>query len=87
MIPIMTTMANRFNDLSEKEQQERADLREAMSGLIEMRQLVLPSEDFDGAQALSIEEILEYAQRLEQARPLAEGVKLFWSADVLAHMA
>lgn len=83
----MTTMANRFNDLSEKEQQERADLREAMSGLIEMRQLVLPSEDFDGAQALSIEEVLEYAQRLEQARPLAEGAKLFWSADVLAHMA
>lgn len=80
-------MANRFSELPEKEQQQRSDLREAMAGLIEMQQLVLPSEDFDGAQTLSIEEVLEYAQRLEQARPLAEGVKLFWIADVLDHMA
>ena len=59
----ITAMVNRFNELPEEEQEERDGLREAIAGLVEMHQLIRPSEEFDGEQAFSIDEVFEYAQR------------------------
>ena len=82
----MGAMANRFNDLPEQDQRERDSLMEAVAGLAELHELIQPSKEFDGAQSFTVDQILEYAKRLEQARPLAEGIRLLWTKDVLDHM-
>jgi hypothetical protein len=79
-------MVGKFNELPEQEQREREYLLQVVAGLTELVQLVKPSEEFGSSQSFSISEIGDYAQRLEQAQQLTEGIKLFWIADVLDHL-
>jgi len=79
-------MGDKFNALSKPEQGARGYLLEAMAGLAEVHRLVRPSDEFDGSQSFDINELADYAQRLEQAQQLTEGIKLFWIADVLDHL-
>jgi hypothetical protein len=83
----LNKMLARFSELSEEDRQERNDLREAIGGIREMHPFIVPTEEFDGEQVFTIDEILEYAKRLERARQLAEAVRLFWIKDALDHMA
>jgi hypothetical protein len=81
----MAAMLDVFNQLSEREQEQHEYLHEAIAGLFEMRDLIRPSEEYDGQQALGLDELVEYTKRLEQARPLAEDIRMYWIADVLAN--
>jgi hypothetical protein len=80
-----TALLDRFNALPVEEQQQREELRIAISSLIETYQRLLPSEQFEGEQLLRIDQMHAYAQRLEAARLEAEAIKLQWIADVLEH--
>jgi hypothetical protein len=80
-----TALLDRFNALPVEEQQQREELRIAISSLIETHQRLLPSEQFEGEQLLRIDQMHAYAQRLEAARVEAEAIKLLWVADVLEH--
>jgi hypothetical protein len=83
---VLAQMLDEFNKLSEEEQEERTNVKEAIAGVIQLHRLVRPSEEFDGKQAFTIDQAFEYAQRLEQARPLAEGIRLYWTTDTLDHV-
>jgi hypothetical protein len=83
----LSAMLDKFSELSVEEQQKRSDLKEAISGISELHLLVQPSEEFDGEQIFTIDEILGYAKRLERAPQLAEAIRLFWIKDALDHMA
>jgi len=86
MFDTMEEMVKKFNELPEQEQKERECLQQVVAGLAELDRLAKPSKEFDGSQAFSISELADYTQRLEQAQQLAEGIKLFWIADVLDHL-
>jgi len=75
-------LLNRFNALSEDEQQKRVKLCEAIGALIEIHDVVKPGEG-DGVFQLGLQEIVEYAQRLESVLPISESIRLLWIADVL----
>lgn len=83
---LMAAVLLRYNELPTAAQKEREGLRQVIGGLTEMDKLARPSEDFGAQQMLGIDEIVEYAHRLAQARPLAEGIRLYWIADVLDHI-
>ncbi len=81
----MAEMVRKSNELPEQEQEERGYLQQILAGLAELAQLVKPSKESGSSWALGIGELADYAQRLEQAQQLAEGIKLFWVADILSH--
>jgi hypothetical protein len=58
-------------------------LLEAVNGLLELQPLIKPSEDHDRETVFTIEEFHEYAQRLEQARTIAELTSLYWISDAI----
>lgn len=78
-------MRARFDQLPEPEQDRRKHLSEAMAGLAEVHRLLQPSNEPSESYAVSVDELADYAQRLQQAQQLTEGIKLFWIADVLDH--
>jgi hypothetical protein len=86
VLSVITAISNEFSQLPAVEPSRRSSLTEAMGGLIELNDLVLPSESYDDEQALTADEMVEYAKRLEQSRPLAEGIRLAMIADALDNL-
>lgn len=78
-----SVVLHRFNQLSTPEQQGRAALMSAVEAVIELRSYLLPSEGFEQSEMMNIEQISEWANRLEQARTYAVLAYLYWVADVL----
>jgi hypothetical protein len=78
-------LLNRFNALSEAEQERREKLTTAIQALLEVHSQVYPAEG-DGVFKLNIDELAAYSQRLQQVYTTIEGIRLFWIADILDHM-
>ncbi|MBN1136482.1 MAG: hypothetical protein JXM73_07845, partial [Anaerolineae bacterium] len=83
----IAAMADRFGHLTEQDRESRPQLTEAVAGLVELHKLVRPAEEFEERQVFEINELCEYTARLEQARPLAEAIRLYWLEDVLDQIA
>jgi hypothetical protein len=83
---IMAKLARTFNELTEDEQRSREFLLEAVNGLLELQPLIKPSKDHDGETVFTIEEFHKYAQRLEQARTIAELTSQYWISDAIAQV-
>ena len=79
-----TRMLDKFNNLSEEERLNRPELTAAVAGLNQIYKAILPSEDFSGEQLLTIDRLVPYAQRLMEALPAAEQIKLHWIADSIS---
>ncbi|MFW6116540.1 MAG: hypothetical protein ACOC6F_02330 [bacterium] len=78
-------ICERFNVLSQVEQQERQELRSAVEALTVVHEEVLPGEG-DGTFVLDLAAITAYSARLEEVYPIVEGIRLFWIADILNTM-
>ena len=77
-------LLDRYNNLSEEAKPEQQSyLAEAVGGLSEVHKQVLPSGDFTGKQALSMEDLISYAERLQSATNQIEIIKLLWIASTL----
>jgi hypothetical protein len=81
-IDAASALLNRFNALPTAVQQEREKLVEAVQALVEVYKQINPGERDDGFE-LTVEELTDYSNRLQQAYPLVEGIRLFWIADIL----
>ena len=77
-------LLDRHNRLSEADVARRPNLVEAVHGLQVVHRQVLPSDEFSGQASLSIENLIEYSDRLQIATSQVEGIKLLWIADILA---
>lgn len=71
------------NALSDEELGERPTLMRAASIVADLHKLIRPSDDFEDNKTLHLGELIEWAERLEQAPPLALEASLLWTADVL----
>jgi len=85
-LDMAVSLVDRINALREHELHRREALAGAMSDLVALMPLILPSPEDNGESRLSLEQIPEYARRLEKARPLAEEARLLWITDVLDHL-
>jgi hypothetical protein len=72
-----------LDSLSDEELDGRPALVQAASVAAKLHKLILPSDDFEGSKTLHLDELAEWAGRLEQASPLALQASLMWTADVL----
>jgi len=79
----MAEMVNYFNGLMMEEQERHPALAAAIQGLVEMRENIMPSQDFDRELKMDLTNAREWMQRLETARVQAELVRLYWTADTL----
>lgn len=79
-------LINIFEKVSETEYDHRPNLMAAMQALNDGWNNVSPVSDFNGKVTLDLEELVEWAKRLESAREKAFMVYLFWVADVLDEM-
>lgn len=79
-------LINIFEKVSETEYDHRPNLMAAMQALNDGWNNVSPVSDFNGKVTLDLEELVEWAKRLENAREKAFMVYLFWVADVLDEM-
>ncbi|MBC8508346.1 MAG: hypothetical protein H8D34_26105 [Chloroflexi bacterium] len=78
-----STLLDRFNSLPEEVIQSRPYLQNAVNLLREVYSKVLPSDDFENSCALSMEEMVEYANRLGDTTLPVEKIRLYWIADIL----
>lgn len=78
-------LCERFNALSDVEQQAREQLRVAIKALGEVQDDVRPGEG-DGTFVLDVEGTAAYSQRLEEAYPITEQIRLLWISDILDRM-
>lgn len=78
----MSVMLDRFNNLIQEEAAKRDDLRAAVEAIADVHHLIRPSEEFDGKQELSFDDLFDYAERLMEARITVEEIKLYWLRDV-----
>ena len=72
-----------FNNLPESEQEYRPNLSAAVQAISEMHQDILPTSDFQGETVLTLEDLFEWADRLEQGQEYAVLAWLNWATDVL----
>lgn len=75
-----------FEKVSETGYDHRPNLMAAMQALNDGWNNVSPVSDFNGKVTLDLDELVEWAKRLENAREKAFMVYLFWVADVLDEM-
>jgi hypothetical protein len=76
-------MASAINSLTPSELQTRPALIEVAQILTELHNLIMPSANFDKVETLTLEKLIEWADRLEQAPQRALICSLDWTADVL----
>jgi hypothetical protein len=82
-----TEMASAVNSIESTELENRAALIEMAKTLPQLHELILPTVDFEKQQTLTLESLIAWADRLEQAPQLASICSLDWTADVLSeHM-
>lgn len=80
----MTVMLDRFNALPTEAMGERGRLQEAIGAIADLATMIKPTDTEDQSHSLTLHQFTEYARRLEQARLLAETVRLLWVSDVLS---
>ena len=78
-----TELASAVNSLASSELENRAALIEMAKTLPQLHELILPTADFDNRQTLTLDSLIAWADRLEQAPQLASICSLDWTADVL----
>lgn len=76
-------MANSFNQMSEEDKERRPNLIEAMQAVIDMQEYLMPTPDTNGVVTISVEQIYEWADRLEAAREYAFLAYSAWVSEVL----
>ena len=76
-------LAESINALQESELMIRPALIDLAQALPKLHEVILPSENFDGAEGFALERLIEWADRLEQAPQLALICSLDWTSDVL----
>jgi len=84
---VETEIISCFSELSPIEQEKRTHLVTAMKILIEMHKQILPSADCSRDEKLqlsmNLEEISDWANRLDNGQQLAFSMYLSWVSDVL----
>ena len=58
-------------------------LREALDIFTQMHQQIRPTEDYHCGIGVTVSDVKDWSERLEQVRIQAEHFKLLWIADVL----
>jgi len=79
-----TELASAVNSLERSELENRPALIEMAQKLPQLHELILPTGDFDKRQTLTLESLIAWADRLEQAPQLASICSLAWIGDVLS---
>ena len=82
-----TDLAAAVNSMESTELEDRAALLEMVRTLPQLHELILPTADFDNRQTLTLDRLIAWADRLEQAPQLASICSLDWTADVLDQLA
>jgi hypothetical protein len=72
-----------FNNLPDSEKEYRPNLIAAVQAISEMHQNILPTSDFQGETVMTLEDLFEWADRLEQGQEYAVFIWLNWVTDVL----
>ena len=72
-----------FNNLPASEQEYRPNLIAAVQAISEMHQDILPTSDFQGKTLLTLEDLYDWADRLEQGQEYAVLIWLNWATDIL----
>lgn len=78
-----TELAAAINSLEPLELQSRPVLIEMAETLPRPHEVIMPSADFDSEQTFTLEKLIEWADRLEQAPQLALLCSLGWTSDVI----
>lgn len=82
-----TELASAVNSIEDTGLESRAALIEIARTLPQLHELILPTADFDKREPLTLDRLITWADRLEQALQLASICSLDWTADVLSeHM-
>jgi hypothetical protein len=76
-------MVAAYNKIPEAEREYRPALAESALAVAELHDSVKPTEDFENSVAMSLEELVEWASRLEHAPLLALAASSAWMADIL----
>jgi len=76
-------MAAAFNRVPEAELEGRPALVDSARALVELHKSVQPTKDFENSVAMGLEELIEWASRLEQAPLQALAASSAWMADML----
>lgn len=76
-------MSSVINSMPPSEVDESPALAEAAQILTELRNLILPSDNFDGEETLTLQRLFDWADQLEQAPQRALICSLDWAANVL----
>ena len=74
-----------YHDISQIDVEERPSLIAALELLEQTYSDILPTEDYVNGAELSVSNIRDWSERLEQVRIQAEILKLLWITDVLDH--
>jgi hypothetical protein len=82
-----TELAESINALQESELMTRPALIDMAETLPKLHEAILPSTNFESREALTLEKLIEWADRLEQAPQLALICSLDWTSDVLDQQA
>lgn len=87
VLDVVTEVCNYFNELSSSEQINRPYLITAMQVLIELHEQILPTLNcsIDGRieVSMNLDEIAQWATRLNTVQQLALSMYSFWVSDVL----
>jgi hypothetical protein len=79
----MAELASAFNSFEPSQLQSRPALIEMGQTLPRLHEVIMPSEDFDIQQSLTLEKLIGWADGLEQAPQLALLCSLAWASDVI----
>ena len=79
-------LASAVNSIENSELENRPALIEMAKTLPQLHELILPTADFDKQQTLTLDTLIAWADRLEQAPQLALLCSMAWMADVLDHL-
>lgn len=78
-----TELALAINSLEPSQLQDRPALIEMAETLPRLHEVIMPSADFDSQQTLTLEKLIGWADRLEEAPQFALLCSLAWASDVI----
>ena len=79
-------LSSAVNSLESSELANRPALIEMAKRLPQLHQLILPTSDFDKQDSLTLDKLIAWADRLEQALQMASLCSMAWTSDVLDHL-